>query len=118
MPGKSIVMAFVWSGWLIVTVIAFMIVAYTSFFGVGVIGLAIWFVCTRVDLEDDDGVVGAGFSPGFLAHQLRSKSELSGEQRAAQRGKQSLARQSTRFFKYLGMALTAGGFGGFLMFQL
>ena len=118
MPGKSFVMAFVWSGWLIATVIAFMIVAYTSFFGIGVIGLAIWFVCTRVDLEDDDGVIGAGFSPGFLASQLHSKSEMSGDQRVAHRGRQSLARQSTRFFKYLGIVLTIAGFGGFLMFQV
>ena len=39
MPGKSIVMAVVLSGWLIAAVIAFMIVAYASFFGVGVTGL-------------------------------------------------------------------------------
>ena len=31
MPGKSFVMAFVWSGWLIASVIAFMIVAYAGF---------------------------------------------------------------------------------------
>jgi hypothetical protein len=118
MPGKSIVMAFVWSGWLLASVAAFMIVAYTSFFGVGVIGLMIWFVCARVDMEEDGGVVGAGFSPGFLAHQLKNRSEMSREERAAARGKQTMARQSTRFFKYLGIALTVAGFGGFLMFQL
>ena len=62
MPGKAFVMAFVWSGWLIASVIAFMIVAYASFFGVGLIGLMIWFVTARVDMEQD-GVVGAGVSP-------------------------------------------------------
>jgi hypothetical protein len=51
MPGKSIVMAVVLSGWLIAGVIAFMIVAYASFFGIGLVGLMIWFVSTRVDLE-------------------------------------------------------------------
>src|SRR4029450_8076708 len=38
-PGKAFVMAFVWSGWLIASVIAFMIVAYASFFVVGGVGL-------------------------------------------------------------------------------
>ena len=118
MPGKSIVMAFVWSGWLIASVIAFMIVAYAGFFGVGVIGLMIWFVSARIDTEHEGGVVGAGFTPGFLAQQLRTKAEMSGTERAALRGRQLLEGQSTRFFKYLGFGLTAFGFGGFLAFQL
>jgi hypothetical protein len=87
MPGKAFVMAFVWSGWLIASVIAFMIVAYASFFGVGVIGLMIWFVTARVDMEQD-GVVGAGVSPGFLAQQVRTRSEMSAAERAAHRGRQ------------------------------
>jgi hypothetical protein len=118
MPGKAIVMAFVWSGWLIASVIAFMIVAYAGFFGVAVIGLMIWFVSARVDMEDEGGVVGSGFSPGFLARQVRTRAEMSRAERAALRGRQLVARQSTRFFKYLGMALTAFGAGGFLLFQL
>ena len=118
LPGKAVVMAFVWSGWLIATVIAVMIVAYASFFGVAVIGLMIWFVSARVDMEDEENVVGSSFSPGFLAQQVRTRTEMSRRDRAALRGKQLLARQSTRFFRYLGMALTAFGLGGFLLFQL
>ena len=118
MPGKSIVMAFVLSGWLIASAIAFLIVAYAGFFGVGVIGLMIWFVSARVDMERDGGVVGTGFSPGFLARQVRSKAEMSAAERAALRGRQLLEAQSTRFFKYLGVALTVCGFAGFLLFQL
>ena len=76
MPGKAFVMAFVWSGWLIASVIAFMIVAYASFFGVGLIGLMIWFVTARVDMEQD-GVVGAGVSPSFLAQQVKVRTEMS-----------------------------------------
>jgi hypothetical protein len=117
MPGKAFVMAFVWSGWLIASVIAFMIVAYAGFFGVGVIGIMIWFVTTRVDMEQD-GVVGAGVSPAFLAQQLRSRAEMSAAERAAHRGRQLLEEQSTRFFRYLGIALTVAGFGGFLLFQI
>jgi hypothetical protein len=117
MPGKAFVMAFVWSGWLIASVIAFMIVAYASFFGVAVIGLMIWFVTSRVDMEQD-GVVGAGVSPGFLARQLRTRTEMSRAERAALHGRQLLAQQSTRFFRYLGILLTVGGLGGFLLFQV
>ena len=118
MPGKAFIMAFVWSGWLIVSVIAFMIVAYASFFGMGVIGLMIWFVTTRVDMEDETNVVGSGFSPGFLAHQVKVRAEMSRAERAALRGRQLIAEQSTRFFRYLGIALTAVGFGGFVLFQI
>ena len=118
MPGKSIVMAFVWSGWLIASVIAFMIVAYASFFGVAVIGLMIWFVTARVDMEEEGGVVGTGFTPGFLAQQHRVQAEMSRADRAAFRGKQLLQARSIRFFKYLGVALTVLGLGGFLLFQI
>ncbi len=118
MPGKAFVMAFVWSGWLIASVIAFMIVAYASFFGIGVIGLMIWFVTARVDMEDEGSVVGSGFSPGFLAQQVKVRAEMSRAERAALHGRQLLRTQSTRFFRCLGMALTAMGFGGFLLFQV
>lgn len=117
MPGKAFVMAFVWSGWLIASVIAFMIVAYAGFFGIGVIGLMIWFVTARVDMEQD-GVVGAGVSPGFLAQQIKVRTEMSRAERAALHGRQLLEKQSTRFFRYLGIVLTLGGFGGFLLFQI
>ena len=42
-----------------------MIVAYAGCFGVGVVGLTIWFVTARVDMEQD-GVVGAGVRPPSL----------------------------------------------------
>ncbi len=117
MSGKSIVMAVVLSGWLIATVIAFMIVAYASFFGIGVVGLMIWFVSTRVDLEQE-GAVGVGVSPGFFARQVTQKAEMSRAERAAHRGEKSVEAQSIRFFKHLGLALTLIGAGGFLYFQL
>ena len=44
--------------------------------------------------------------------------ERTAAERAAHRGRQLLEKQSTRFFRYLGMVLTVGGFGGFLLFQI
>jgi len=74
-------------------------------------------VTARVDMEQD-GVVGAGVSPGFLAQQVRSRTEMSRAERAALHGRHLIEKQSTRFFRYLGIALTAAGFGGFLLFQI
>ena len=38
MSGKTILTAIALSGWLLASVVAFLIVAYTSFFGIGFIG--------------------------------------------------------------------------------
>jgi hypothetical protein len=117
MPGKSIVMAVVLSGWLIAAVLAFLVVAYTSFFGLGVIGILLWFICTQVELEEE-GPVATGATASLLAPQIRARNEMSREQRAAQRHEQSLTGKSTRFFKHLGMGLALIGFGGFLYYQV
>jgi hypothetical protein len=116
MPLKSIVMAVVLSGWLLAGVLAFMIVAYASFFGIAVIGLMIWFVCTRADLEQDGPA--SVWSPDIFARQVRARAEMSRAERAALRNEKWLTGQSVRFFRHLGMALTAIGLGGFLCFQL
>jgi hypothetical protein len=118
MPVKSIIMALVWSCWLVASVVAFMIVAYAGCFGIGIIGLLICFVCSRMDMEQDGAVAGSGFSPSFLAQQVRTQSEMSHAERAGLHGRKTLQSQSTRFFRYLGMALAAFGFGGFLLFQI
>ena len=117
MPGKSIVMAVVLSGWLIAAVLAFLVVAYTSFFGIGVIGILLWFICTQVELEEE-GPIGTGSTASLLAPQIRARNEMSREQRAAARHEQSLTVKSTRFFKHLGMGLALIGFGGFLYYQV
>ena len=117
MPLKSIVMAFVLSGWLIAAVIAFMIVAYTSYFGVAVVGVVIWFLSARVD-QDRDGAVGAGVTPGFLARQFQARAEMSNSERQALRSEHALEARSTRLFRYLGMAMTLIGLAGFWFYQL
>jgi hypothetical protein len=117
MPLKSVVMAFVLSGWLIAAIFAFMIVAYAGFFGVAFVGVLIWFLSARVD-QDRDGAVGAGVTPGFLARQFRARAEMSDAERRALRSEHSLEARSTRLFRYLGMAMTLIGLGGFWFYQL
>ena len=87
-PGKTILLAVAAVGWLLASLLAFAIVALFGFFGVGLIGIFIWFTCTQ--------------------------SELHAERGANRPLAQSLATQSTRIFKYVGIGLTVIGFGGFL----
>lgn len=110
-------MAIALSAWLIVSVVAFMAVAYAGFFGIAVLGLLLWFICTLVDLETD-AVVGSGMSPGFMKQQLKAKAEMSSSQRAARLWELVLAAQSVRFYRHLGAALTVVGLGGFVLFQI
>src|SRR5678815_5605085 len=44
MSGKTMLMAFALSAWLIVSVVAFLVVAYAGFFGIAVLGLLLWFI--------------------------------------------------------------------------
>ena len=117
MSAKSILMAIALSGWLLASVLAFLIVAYAGFFGIGFIGVVLWFICAQVELEQDQPVA-TGSTASLVAPQLKARNEMSREQRAAQRHEQSLAVQSTRFFKHLGMGLALIGFGGFLCYQV
>lgn len=117
MPAKSIVMAFVLSGWLIAAVLAALIVAYTSFFGIAVIGVFILAVSVTLDRERD-GAVGAGITPGFLAQQHRTRQELSDAHRQSLRDQHAREARSTRYVRYLGVAMMLIGLGGFWLHQL
>ena len=117
MPAKSFVMAFVLSGWLIALVVAGLIVAYTSFFGIAVLGLIILCFSVIVD-QERDGAVGTGITPGFLTQQYQTRAAMSQSQRWAFRAEQALEAQSTRLFKLLGATMLLIGLGGFWLFQL
>jgi len=117
MHGKIIVLAVAALGWLVASVIAFVIVASFTFFGIGLIGLLLWFVCTRMELEND-AAVGSGWSPELIASQYDARQKMSDEQRAAHRDEQTLAMHSMRFFRNLGIALTLIGAAGFVFYQV
>jgi hypothetical protein len=117
MPAKSFVMAFVLAGWLIALLVAGLIVAYTSFFGVAVLGVVLLCVSVIVD-QERDGAVGAGVTPGFLARQVMARARLSGVQRLALHAEHAQEARSTRAFKAIGVALIVVGLVGFWLFQL
>ena len=112
MSGKAILNALAVGAWLLASVLAALFVAHLGFFGIGFIGLLLWSICARIELEKE-GAVGHAFSTGLFAQQIKARMEMSPEERAALRHEQSLAVQSARFFKHLGAGLTVIGFGGF-----
>jgi hypothetical protein len=96
-------MAVVLSGWVLASALAFFIVAWTTFFGIALIGLAICYVSTRFELD---------------ANSPLDSRDLTVEQRMSVRHEQSLSIQSARFFKHLGLGLTLIGLCGGLYYQL
>ena len=117
MPAKSFLMAFVLSGWLVALVVAGLIVAYTSFFGIAVLGVIVLCFSVIVD-QDRDGAVETGITPNFLAQQVKARAEMTRAQQRVFRAEQALEAQSTRLFKYCGMAMILVGSGGFWFFQM
>ena len=105
------------SAWLLASAVAFFVVAYTTFFGIAVIGLAICYVSTQFQL-DADTPVASSLTTSFLAAQLQAKRDLSEEQRMAARHEQSLSNQSARFFKLFGLGLVVIGLCGGIYYQL
>lgn len=117
MSGKTILNALAAGAWAAASVVAFFLVAHTTFAGLGVIGLMIWYAGTRAEL-DDDAPVASAYTTSILAAQVQAQRDMSPEQRAAARHERSLRAETTRFFRHFGMGLTAIGAAGFLYFQL
>jgi len=117
MHGRTIATAIAACGWLVASLIAFALVANFGFFAIGLIGLLVWFVCVRMELEKD-AAIGTSRTPELIVMQHEARERMSPEQRAAWREEQSVALQSMRFFKHLGMGLTAIGAIGFGWFQI
>jgi disulfide bond formation protein DsbB len=117
LSARSILIALAFSAWLVASVIAFLIVAYTGFFGMAFIGLIICYVSAQFEL-DGDRPVGSSLATSFLGAQLRAQRDLPAEQRRSIRHEQSLSIQSARFFKFFGLGLMVIGLGGGLYYQL
>jgi hypothetical protein len=72
---------------------------------IGVVGLLIWYICTRVEAESDA-------NGDFFAAQHKAKEEMTRSERASHRHQRSRAQQAVGFFKSVGIGLTVIGFGG------
>jgi hypothetical protein len=111
MSGRFIVLVIVAIGWLFAALCAYVVIYLFGFFGVGVLGLFVLFICAQVELESDG-------SAGLFGAQAQARQYMSRAERASQHHQRSLEIESARFFRYFGIGLTAIGFGGFLFFQL
>ena len=109
MSARTILITIGLSAWLLASAMVFLIVSYTTFFGVAVIGLAICYVSTRFELDED---------ASFLAVRQQGGRGLPPEQRLSVHHEQSLANQSARFFKLFGLGLVVIGLCGGLYYQL
>ena len=78
---------------------------------IGVVGLLIWAVCSRLEVASIANDV-------FFADEHKAREEMACSERAAQRHEKSLAHQAIRFFKSVGIGLSAIGFGGALVYVL
>jgi hypothetical protein len=116
MEGRTIALAVTALGWLVASLVAFAFVVWFGFAGIGVMGLMLWFVCVRMELEKD-AAVGTGRTPELIARQYEARERMSEEERAGWRHEQSQALQSIRFFRHLGIGLTAIGAAGLLYRQ-
>ena len=92
MYGRTLVLAVAACGWMVASLLAFVLVSSFSFFGIGLIGLLLWFVCVRMDLEKD-AAIGSGWTPGLIQTQYEARQKMSDEQRAAYRHQQALGAQ-------------------------
>ncbi|WP_428679569.1 hypothetical protein [Reyranella sp.] len=72
MSARTILITIGLSAWLLASAAAFLFVAYTTFFGIAVIGLAICWTATQFEL-DADAPVGNALNPGFLAAQIQAR---------------------------------------------
>jgi disulfide bond formation protein DsbB len=117
LSARSILIAIALSAWLVASIVAFLIVAYTSFFGIAFVGLVVCYVSAQFEL-DGERPVGSALATDFLGAQLRAQRDLPVEQRRSVNHEQSLSAQSARFFKFFGLALMVIGICGGLYYQL
>jgi len=117
MYGRTIALAVAAVGWLVAGLIAYMLVASVGFAVICVIGLLLWFISVRIDLEKD-AAVGSGWSSDLMARQYQARERLSDEERASRRHELSLTAETVRFFRQIGMAMTLIGAAGLIWFQL
>lgn len=107
-------MALALSAWILASAVTFLFVAFTSFFGIGVIGLIICAITYRIEMND----VPNALATSDLGARLQSGQDLPLEQQRSVVHEKSLAMQSVRFFRLFGIGLAVIGLCGGLYTQL
>ncbi len=85
-----------------------------GWFGVGLVGLFVLFIATRIDLEGNRPI-GHPMATGLHAGQYRSEAEHSRAERAARLSERGAVVSAARLAAMFGGALTVAGFGLFFL---
>lgn len=115
MSARSVLDAVAISGCLVVSIVVLVTVPYLGLIGVAVVGLLMWVICNLIEIDAPASVL---HTADFLARREELRAAQRAEERAASMANRLLSLQSLRFYRYLGMALSAIGIGGFALFQI
>ena len=83
--------------------------------GVGVVGLLMWGICNRMEL---DAPVSVLQTAAFLARREQLRAGQRADEHSASMAARLLSLQSIRFCRYLGATLSVIGIGGFVLFHI
>jgi hypothetical protein len=98
--------AIAWAFVLVLAAVAILIAYLLGFFGLVILGLFTWLICTHLELEDDTPVS----SPAI--YRARLQQARTPEQRAAATADRQTRLSPLRFYRLCGIALTVIGAGG------
>jgi len=100
--------AVAWAAVLVLAAVAILVAYLLGFFGLAMLGLFTWMICTHMQLDDDTPAASAAI---FRA---RMRPVRSPEQSAAARAERQARISPLGFYRRCGIALTAIGVAGFL----
>mgnify|MGYP001807503072 CR=1 FL=1 len=115
MSARPVLCVIALSAGLVVSILAFVTVAQVGLIGVGVVGLVVWGICNRMEL---DAPVSVLQTAAFLARREQLRAGRRADEHSASMAARLLSLQSIRFYRYLGAALSVIGIGGFVLFQI
>lgn len=105
------------AGWALAGIIAVLFVGLLGFLGLGIVGLLLWLLCVRIELERE-GAVGHPFATGLFAIQQRDRPGMTRAEAAGRRQQEAADVGAMFLFRMVGIALTVIGGAGFLLLQL
>ena len=88
-----------------------------GFIGVGILGLAICFIATRLELEDGR-IVGTDMNETFHARQSRLAENMTLSEKGELRSDRTTTRRGLRFAVFVGLTLIVIGGVGFFIFDM
>jgi hypothetical protein len=100
---------------LIVVIVVAVTGACVGFIGVGIVGMLIWVIANKIEL---DAPACVSVSELSLRRRVQPGAQHRSEERAAVMADRLLSLQSIRFYRYLGAASFAVGIAGFTLFQI